>query len=191
MGTMQSTYFRVKAAYRHNLDCRWKGYRMRIWVSIALVRFSTATTAAHLAVLKRWVIPWPAEQPQTSQKPCSSTGLISPGVSVPIAVPGQPPDMTAQYWPRLQWQWWNWADIFTDIPSAEEELSNWRWSVIASRFQFQADFAKELRVRIATATVDELTSRVGRVCMCFCTKDKVSLHSRSWLNYCVQTLYQY
>ncbi|XP_063232250.1 paired box protein Pax-6-like [Bacillus rossius redtenbacheri] len=32
----------------------------------------------------------------------SSTGLISPGVSVPIAVPGQAPDMTAQYWPRLQ-----------------------------------------------------------------------------------------
>ncbi|XP_022912803.1 paired box protein Pax-6-like isoform X2 [Onthophagus taurus] len=31
----------------------------------------------------------------------SSTGLISPGVSVPIAVPGQP-DMTAQYWPRIQ-----------------------------------------------------------------------------------------
>ncbi|XP_065159137.1 paired box protein Pax-6-like isoform X1 [Atheta coriaria] len=31
----------------------------------------------------------------------SSTGLISPGVSVPIAVPGQP-DMSAQYWPRLQ-----------------------------------------------------------------------------------------
>lgn len=32
------------------------------------------------------------------------TGLISPGVSVPIAVPGQPaPDMAAQYWsPRLQ-----------------------------------------------------------------------------------------
>ncbi|KAI4463624.1 paired box protein pax-6-related-related [Holotrichia oblita] len=28
-------------------------------------------------------------------------GLISPGVSVPIAVPGQP-DMTAQYWPRIQ-----------------------------------------------------------------------------------------
>lgn len=28
-------------------------------------------------------------------------GLISPGVSVPIAVPGQT-DMTAQYWPRLQ-----------------------------------------------------------------------------------------
>ncbi|XP_059481346.1 paired box protein Pax-6-like isoform X2 [Neocloeon triangulifer] len=32
----------------------------------------------------------------------SSTGLISPGVSVPIAVPGQPGDMTSQYWPRLQ-----------------------------------------------------------------------------------------
>ncbi|XP_063978938.1 paired box protein Pax-6-like isoform X1 [Diachasmimorpha longicaudata] len=34
----------------------------------------------------------------------SSTGLISPGVSVPIAVPGQPaPEMSAQYWsPRLQ-----------------------------------------------------------------------------------------
>ncbi|KAF5281970.1 hypothetical protein FQA39_LY00494 [Lamprigera yunnana] len=31
----------------------------------------------------------------------SSTGLISPGVSVPIAVPGQT-DMSAQYWPRLQ-----------------------------------------------------------------------------------------
>lgn len=31
-------------------------------------------------------------------------GLISPGVSVPIAVPGQ--DMSAQYWPRLQWPWW-------------------------------------------------------------------------------------
>ncbi|KZC14853.1 hypothetical protein WN55_07519 [Dufourea novaeangliae] len=34
----------------------------------------------------------------------SPTRLISPGVSVPIAVPGQPaPDMAAQYWsPRLQ-----------------------------------------------------------------------------------------
>lgn len=34
----------------------------------------------------------------------SLAGLISPGVSVPIAVPGQPaPDMAAQYWsPRLQ-----------------------------------------------------------------------------------------
>ncbi|KAK6625934.1 hypothetical protein RUM43_006233 [Polyplax serrata] len=32
----------------------------------------------------------------------SSTGLISPGVSVPIAVPGQGPDMSSQYWPRLQ-----------------------------------------------------------------------------------------
>ncbi|XP_039295335.1 paired box protein Pax-6-like isoform X2 [Nilaparvata lugens] len=34
----------------------------------------------------------------------SSTGLISPGVSVPIAVPGQSPDMNmgSQYWPRLQ-----------------------------------------------------------------------------------------
>lgn len=28
-------------------------------------------------------------------------GLISPGVSVPIAVPGQT-DMTSQYWPRIQ-----------------------------------------------------------------------------------------
>ncbi|XP_044735276.1 paired box protein Pax-6-like isoform X2 [Chrysoperla carnea] len=32
----------------------------------------------------------------------SSTGLISPGVSVPIAVPGQPSDMASQYWPRIQ-----------------------------------------------------------------------------------------
>ncbi|XP_045479854.1 paired box protein Pax-6-like isoform X1 [Harmonia axyridis] len=31
----------------------------------------------------------------------SSTGLISPGVSVPIAVPGQT-DMASQYWPRIQ-----------------------------------------------------------------------------------------
>ncbi|RZF47413.1 hypothetical protein LSTR_LSTR010616 [Laodelphax striatellus] len=34
----------------------------------------------------------------------TSTGLISPGVSVPIAVPGHSPDMNmgTQYWPRLQ-----------------------------------------------------------------------------------------
>ncbi|CAD7094139.1 unnamed protein product [Hermetia illucens] len=32
----------------------------------------------------------------------SGAGLISPGVSVPIAVPGQPPDMSSQYWSRLQ-----------------------------------------------------------------------------------------
>ncbi|KAL1490001.1 hypothetical protein ABEB36_013917 [Hypothenemus hampei] len=31
----------------------------------------------------------------------TSTGLISPGVSVPIAVPGQS-DMASQYWPRIQ-----------------------------------------------------------------------------------------
>ncbi|XP_065201346.1 paired box protein Pax-6-like isoform X4 [Planococcus citri] len=31
-----------------------------------------------------------------------TSGLISPGVSVPIAVPGQNSDMTAQYWPRIQ-----------------------------------------------------------------------------------------
>ncbi|KAJ9583931.1 hypothetical protein L9F63_021705, partial [Diploptera punctata] len=41
----------------------------------------------------------------TRPSPCSPTQpyqrLISPGVSVPIAVPGQPPDMTSQYWPRL------------------------------------------------------------------------------------------
>ncbi|XP_011499945.1 PREDICTED: paired box protein Pax-6-like [Ceratosolen solmsi marchali] len=42
---------------------------------------------------------------QNHHHPASSTGLISPGVSVPIAVPGQPaPDMAAQYWssPKLQ-----------------------------------------------------------------------------------------
>ncbi|XP_046395803.1 paired box protein Pax-6-like [Ischnura elegans] len=32
----------------------------------------------------------------------ASTGLISPGVSVPIAVPGQPTDVGPQYWHRLQ-----------------------------------------------------------------------------------------
>ncbi|XP_054261766.1 paired box protein Pax-6-like isoform X2 [Macrosteles quadrilineatus] len=45
----------------------------------------------------------PSQGYQTHQYPpnsSSSTGLISPGVSVPIAVPGQ--DMSAQYWPRLQ-----------------------------------------------------------------------------------------
>ncbi|XP_061444938.1 paired box protein Pax-6-like isoform X2 [Rhineura floridana] len=31
----------------------------------------------------------------------ASTGLISPGVSVPVQVPGGDPDL-AQYWPRLQ-----------------------------------------------------------------------------------------
>ncbi|XP_026472521.1 paired box protein Pax-6-like isoform X2 [Ctenocephalides felis] len=31
-----------------------------------------------------------------------STGLISPGVSVPIAVPRQHPELSVQYWPRLQ-----------------------------------------------------------------------------------------
>lgn len=34
-------------------------------------------------------------------KNCLFLGLISPGVSVPIAVPGQT-DMTSQYWPRIQ-----------------------------------------------------------------------------------------
>ncbi|KAF4519311.1 hypothetical protein B566_EDAN005250 [Ephemera danica] len=34
--------------------------------------------------------------------PLASLGLISPGVSVPIAVPGQSGEMTSQYWPRLQ-----------------------------------------------------------------------------------------
>lgn len=29
-------------------------------------------------------------------------GLLSPGVSVPLAVPGQNHDMSAQYWTRLQ-----------------------------------------------------------------------------------------
>lgn len=32
----------------------------------------------------------------------SSTGLISPGVSVPVQVPGQSADMATQYWPRIQ-----------------------------------------------------------------------------------------
>ncbi|XP_073990842.1 paired box protein Pax-6-like [Rhodnius prolixus] len=42
-------------------------------------------------------------QAQYATNAVSSTGVISPGVSVPIAVPGQGPDMsTTQYWPRLQ-----------------------------------------------------------------------------------------
>jgi len=34
---------------------------------------------------------------------CHATGLISPGVSVPVQVPGSEADMS-QYWPRLQWE---------------------------------------------------------------------------------------
>jgi hypothetical protein len=43
------------------------------------------------------------------------SGLISPGVSVPIAVPGQPGDMASQYWPRLQWQWWAWDSLCPEV----------------------------------------------------------------------------
>nr|XP_018911758.1 PREDICTED: paired box protein Pax-6-like isoform X1 [Bemisia tabaci] len=39
---------------------------------------------------------------QYSSGVSSTTGLISPGVSVPIAIPGQTPDMTSQYWSRFQ-----------------------------------------------------------------------------------------
>uniref|UniRef100_A0A4W3KE10 Paired box protein Pax-6 n=1 Tax=Callorhinchus milii TaxID=7868 RepID=A0A4W3KE10_CALMI len=40
--------------------------------------------------------------PQSMGTPgATSTGLISPGVSVPVQVPGSDPDMS-QYWPRLQ-----------------------------------------------------------------------------------------
>ncbi|XP_061578577.1 paired box protein Pax-6-like [Cololabis saira] len=41
-----------------------------------------------------------SSQPMTSSA-ASSTGLISPGVSVPVQVPGTEADMS-QYWPRLQ-----------------------------------------------------------------------------------------
>nr|XP_024217583.1 paired box protein Pax-6-like isoform X2 [Halyomorpha halys] len=41
-------------------------------------------------------------QAQYTTNPVTSTGLISPGVSVPIQVPGQSPELTSQYWPRLQ-----------------------------------------------------------------------------------------
>ena len=30
------------------------------------------------------------------------SGVISHGLSVPLQVPGQPPDLTSNYWPRLQ-----------------------------------------------------------------------------------------
>lgn len=32
------------------------------------------------------------------------SGVISHGLSVPLQVPGQPPDLTSNYWPRLQWR---------------------------------------------------------------------------------------
>jgi hypothetical protein len=31
-------------------------------------------------------------------------GVISHGLSMPLQVPGQPPDLTSNYWPRLQWR---------------------------------------------------------------------------------------
>lgn len=38
----------------------------------------------------------------TPTPPNSQAGLLSPGVSVPVAVPGQHHDMNTQYWTRLQ-----------------------------------------------------------------------------------------
>ncbi|XP_069461254.1 paired box protein Pax-6-like [Ambystoma mexicanum] len=45
--------------------------------------------------------PTPQLQPHLSAGTSISTGLISPGVSVPVQVPGAEPDL-AHYWPRLQ-----------------------------------------------------------------------------------------
>lgn len=38
-------------------------------------------------------------------------GLISPGVSVPVQVPGSEADMS-QYWPRLQWCHFTWSSLW-------------------------------------------------------------------------------
>ncbi|KAK8396220.1 hypothetical protein O3P69_005350 [Scylla paramamosain] len=43
-----------------------------------------------------------AHEYNTPTPPNSQAGLLSPGVSVPIAVPGQHHDMNSQYWTRLQ-----------------------------------------------------------------------------------------
>lgn len=43
-----------------------------------------------------------AHEYNTPTPPNSQAGLLSPGVSVPLAVPGQNHDMSAQYWTRLQ-----------------------------------------------------------------------------------------
>ena len=44
---------------------------------------------------------------------CFVSGVISHGLSVPLQVPGQPPDLTSNYWPhRLQWKF---ADSWGDF----------------------------------------------------------------------------
>ncbi|XP_050686680.1 paired box protein Pax-6-like [Eriocheir sinensis] len=43
-----------------------------------------------------------AHEYNTPTPPNSQAGLLSPGVSVPVAVPGQHHDMNSQYWTRLQ-----------------------------------------------------------------------------------------
>ena len=34
---------------------------------------------------------------------CNVAGVISAGVSVPVQIPSQTPDLTSNYWPRIQW----------------------------------------------------------------------------------------
>lgn len=45
-----------------------------------------------------------ALSPQTTSQHASLTvtGVISAGVSVPVQIPSQTPDLTGNYWPRLQ-----------------------------------------------------------------------------------------
>lgn len=126
------------------------------------VRFSRALVKA---AVQLGAIPW-----STNRLICSFTGLISPGVSVPIAVPGQPPDMTSQYWPRLQWQWWNWADIFTDIPSAEDEPSTWLCKPHRFKISRWSRICQRIIAVVTTSTMDVFKYRVGKVCMCFLHK---------------------
>ncbi|XP_023719336.1 paired box protein Pax-6 isoform X1 [Cryptotermes secundus] len=38
----------------------------------------------------------------TSSTPATGTGVISAGVSVPVQIPSQAPDLTSNYWPRIQ-----------------------------------------------------------------------------------------
>jgi len=60
--------------------------------SATSVAMATATHNYHQSVNSQYAI----------HNSHNSTGLISPGVSVPIAVPGQPTDIHHQYWTRLQ-----------------------------------------------------------------------------------------
>jgi len=50
-------------------------------------QFTSRSVAARSILPATWIVP----------------GVISAGVSVPVQIPSQTPDLTGNYWPRLQW----------------------------------------------------------------------------------------